>query len=176
MKQYVNHLVGILIGLILAGILWVIASQPRGTPVELLPLPTPEPIVVQVMGAVARPGVYDMPQDSRVRDVVQMAGGLLSDADKGKINLAAKLEDGDQIMIPTQTADSGGGTQELVDINKASADELDRLPGIGPTTAQKIVEYRQQHGPYARIEDLMQVAGIGPLTFEDIKDLITVGK
>jgi competence protein ComEA len=153
--------------------------------------------VVDVAGAVPRPGVYEFPVGSRVKDAVEAAGGLLAQADKTKLNLAAPLEDGARLDIPflaglepTQPAfsfvpgsnttnnNNSGGTitdVQLIDINTASATELDTLPGIGPTLAQAIIDYRETYGPFFAIEDIMFVDGIGPDTFEAIKDLITVG-
>jgi competence protein ComEA len=178
MRQYLNNLVGILIGLILAGALWLIASQPRGAPVTLQPPPTPEPIVVSVVGEVPRPGVYELPQGSRVGDALQAAGGFLSDADKAQVNLAARLEDGQQIEIPLlpslADASAQGLPAGLININTADAEELDTLPGVGPTTAQKIIDYRTQNGDFENVEDLLLVPGIGSTTFEELKDLITV--
>jgi competence protein ComEA len=148
---------------------------------------------VHVIGAVLRPGLYAFAEDSRVQDAITAAGGLTSDAQLEGINLAAKLEDGQQLNIPSgesgvaapvlptsgfrvlppeqATATPSG---DLININTASAEVLATLPGIGPTTAQRIVDYRTENGPFARIEDLLNVAGIGPATFDNISTLITV--
>ena len=180
-------LIGVISGFLLAGALVWVGRSPSGKPIELLPAPTRPPLVVHVIGAVPRPGVYELPEGSRVRDAIRAAGGLLAAADTSFINLAAPLEDGQQLDIPyeggAQPRVEGPGepqpTQdinraELIDINVASLDELDTLPGIGPTTAQKIIDYRDANGPFQSIEDIMNVSGIGPATFEEIKDLITV--
>jgi competence protein ComEA len=144
-----------------------------------------------VAGAVVRPGLYDLPEDSRVMDAIEAAGGFVAEADKNSLNLAARVEDAQRLDVPfvagfVPEADQGfavisEGTpssltgSELVDINTASLAELDKLPGIGPTTAQKIIEYREVAGPFTNIEDIVNVSGIGAATFDEIKDLITVG-
>lgn len=190
MKTVLYIFSGILLGLLLAGGIWVAARAPEGKSVQLRPAPTPEPLQVHVAGAVVRPGVYDLPKDSRVLDAVEAAGGFVAEADKNALNLAARVEDGERLDIPyvagyVQDEEEGfvvvsEGTpsplagDELIDINTASFEELDKLPGIGPTTAQKIIDYRDENGPFARIEDIVNVSGIGPATYEEIKDLIIV--
>ena len=189
MRSILTVLLGVLAGFILAGALFLVSRTPAGKPIELLPAPTKMPILVNVVGAVPRPGLYELPLGSRVRDAVNAAGGLLTDADTAAVNLAAPLEDGQQLEIPSLSGNLGG-TQppvtaaptpasaatpsELVNINTATLEELDKLPGIGPTTAQNIVDYRTEHGPFQRIEDLMNVPNIGPATFDRLKQLITV--
>ena len=190
MRSAVTILIGILAGFILAGTLFLVSRGPVGKPIELLPAPTKTPILVNIVGAVPRPGLYEFPEGARVHDAVDAAGGLLAEADPAALNLAAPLEDGQQLNIPflggeTVVTDEGntdlgdGGNApagDLLDINTATVEEMDALPGIGPTTAQKIIEYRTQNGPFQRIEDLMNVSGVGPATFDGLKDLITVGQ
>lgn len=176
---------GILFGLFLAALVWVVARNPSGESVVLRPVPTEKPVIVHITGAVPRPGVYALPQGARVQDAISAAGGFLAEAEKTQINLAALLEDGGKLDIPyiegalpvitTPIPEVVASTTELIDINTASTIELEELPGIGPTTAQKIVEYREQNGPFLAPEDIINVAGIGPGTYERIKDLITVG-
>ena len=191
MKTILYIVVGILLGLLLAGGVWLSARAPQGEGVELRPAPTSEPIQVHVTGAVVRPGLYDLSEGSRVMDAVEAAGGFMAEADKNSLNLAERVEDAQKLDIPfvagfvpdeeqgfvviTEGTPSPLAGEELVDINTASLEELDKLPGIGPTTAQKIIEYREVFGPFERIEDIVNVSGIGAATFEDIKDLITVG-
>ena len=176
---------GILFGLFLAALIWVVARNPSGEAVVLRPVPTDKPIIVYITGAVPRAGVYALPQGARVQDAISAAGGFLAEAEKSQINLAALLEDGEKLDIPyvegglpvlaTPGPTVVAVTSELININTASVAELDVLPGIGPTTAQKIVTYREQNGPFVNTEDIINVSGIGPGTYERIKDLITVG-
>jgi competence protein ComEA len=190
MRSILTVLLGVLAGFILAGGLFLVSRTPTGKPIELLPAPTKMPILVNVVGAVPRPGLYEFPQGSRVRDAVNAAGGLLTDADSSLVNLAAPLEDGQQLEIPSLGGGLGGTPppaataaptrvgvptpSELININTATLEELDKLPGIGPTTAQNILDYRTEHGPFQRIEDLLNVPNVGPATFDRLKNLITV--
>jgi competence protein ComEA len=135
---------------------------------------------------VPRPGVYALPKGARVQDAVSAAGGFLAEADKEFINLARVLEDGEFLEIPYAEGFSpviptlaefpaAPEATELININTASSFELETLPGIGPTTAQMIIDYREANGPFLSTEDIINVSGIGPGTYERIKDLITVG-
>lgn len=176
---------GILFGLFVAAVIWIVARNPGGEAVTLRPAPTQSPVVVHITGAVPRPGVYALPDGSRVQDAISAAGGFLAEAEKSQINLAALLIDGEKLdvpflegaspVLPTPGATVIAATTELININTASAVELESLPGIGPTTAQKIIEYREANGPFISIEDIVDVSGIGFGTYERIKDLITVG-
>lgn len=176
---------GILFGLFLAALVWVVARNPTGEPVILRPAPTEKPVVVYITGAVPRPGVYALPKNARVQDAISAAGGFLAEAEKAQINLAALIEDGEKLDIPyvegaspvlaTPMPEVVTSTTELINLNTASTLELEALSGIGPTTAQKIVDYREQNGPFINAEDIINVSGIGPGTYERIKDLITVG-
>jgi competence protein ComEA len=186
LKSILYMVSGILLGLFLAALVWVVARNPSGEAVTLRPVPTDKPIVVHITGAVPRPGVYALPQGARVQDGISAAGGFLAEADKSNINLAELLDDGEKLDIPfieggspvlsTPVPQVVATTTELININTASTAELDSLPGIGPTTAQKIIDYRTQNGPFVNTEDIINVPGIGPGTYERIKDLITVGQ
>lgn len=182
-------LIGVLFGLLSAGLL-LLAARPRpGQAVLLRPPPTLPPLVVNIDGAVVHPGVYSLPIHSRVNDAVDAAGGFTENASPGSVNQAAVLEDGSHIYIPSrvveedQTQEAGdvlmltadGEMIRLVNINQASSEELINLPGIGPVTAEKIISYRQEH-LFTRIEEIMKVPGIGPATFENIKDYLSVGE
>jgi len=164
----------------------IVVSTPAPTPPPL-PTPTPAPIRVHVTGAVRRPAVYELSPGSIVQDAVDIAGGPAADADLARINLAVELQDQQQVYVPRRDEThpppsvSGGGAGDgdaaggLININTATAAELETLPRIGPTMAQRIVEHREANGPFQTIEDIQNVPGIGPATFEGFKDLITVG-
>jgi competence protein ComEA len=174
MKTFINITYGVLIGLLAAGIIWLAVTRPRGESVTLLPTATPGVLTVYVSGAVATPGLYTLPEGSRMETAVQAAGGLLPGAEAENINLAAELSDGQQINIPG-IVDTSHVNVGRVNINTASAAELDALPGIGPTTAQAIVDYRLQHGPFQVIQEIQNVPGVGPATYALIQDYINVG-
>jgi competence protein ComEA len=173
MKTFLNLVIGVLIGLLAAGVIWLVASRPRGNPIALLPTSTPGMLTVYVSGAVATPGVYLLQEGSRVEAAIQAAGGFIPGAETESINLAALLEDGEQINVPGIVS-PGHINAGRVNINTASVSELDALPGIGLTTAQMIVDYRLQNGPFQIIQDIQNVPGIGPATYDRIKDYITI--
>ena len=143
-------------------------------------------ICAYICGAVCAPGVYELETDSRVFQLVELAGGLTEDADEKSVNLAEAVTDGQMIWIPTleesrsgQTASAAGSTgsgseTEKVNINTASAEELSALNGSGATKVVAIVAYREAHGSFRQIDDIMQVDGIGEGTFDKIRDNITV--
>ena len=174
MKTIINITYGILIGLLAAGLIWLSVSRPRGQSVTLLPTATPAMLTVYVSGSVATPGVYTVPDGSRIEAAVQAAGGFIPGADQSNINLATLLTDGQQVNVPgvVETSHVNVGR---VNINTATVADLDGLPGIGPTTAQAIVDYRLQNGPFQVIQDIEKVQGVGPATFENIKNFINVG-
>lgn len=179
--------------LLAAGILFLISRQPRGSMVLLSPPPTPHLWVIQITGAVSNPGIYELPAGSRVREAVQAAGGMTPDANPEGINLAALLADGQLIFIPaiSSTAPNergnslsvtleprptaGTASTELININTATLEELDKLPEIGPKIAQLIIDYRTANGPFATIDEIMSVKGIGPAIFDEIKSIISTG-
>ena len=193
MKNVLYALVGVMAGFVLAGLLFFISRIPSGKPIVLQSAPTKAPIAVHVIGAVPRPGLYEFSEGARVQDAIDAAGGLLSGANVNSVNLAALLEDGQQLNIPfkdgaspettssddelvlpgaTEERDLTVDTGDKININTASLEEFDSLPGIGPTIAQRIVDYRTENGPFQTIEDIMNVSGVGPSTFDNIKDLI----
>jgi len=144
-------------------------------------------IAVHVVGAVQQPGVYHLAAGSRGDDAVRLAGGATSQADLKQVNLAAVLVDGQQLWIPrrgeripnnsvpnTVPNAPRNGVPALVDINQATVADLDRLPGVGPSTAQAIVDHRTRNGPFASVDDLLAVRGIGPAKLAELRALVRV--
>lgn len=126
-------------------------------------------IVVDVAGAVRRPGLYRLAPGTRIADAVALAGGATHEADLVSVNLAAPLADGEQVVV----GGPGTAASAVVDLNRASAEQLDALPGIGPQTAEKIVAFRQAHGPFRSLVELDAVPGIGPSRIAQLKGLVT---
>jgi competence protein ComEA len=153
------------------------AAQPAVSPTS-----SPALLIVDVAGAVRTPGVYEFAEGERVVDAIERAGGPRPKADLSLLNLAAPLVDGTQILVPKfgpavtgvpgETAP--GSATGLININTASTTELETLSGIGEVLAATIVEYRTQNGPFASVDDLLDVSGIGPATLEEIRDQVTV--
>jgi competence protein ComEA len=166
------------------------AGEPEPVATTLEPVasaPARTVLVVHVVGEVRQPGLYRLRDGARIADAVHRAGGALRDADLAAVNLAAPLVDGVQVVVPARSQDgtaapssgaagaSGGGglAGPLVSLSSATVEQLDELPGVGPITAQKIVDYRTEHGPFASVDDLDAVPGIGPTRIEQLRDLVT---
>ena len=154
------------------------------------------PAFVHVAGAANAPGVYQLPPGSRVIDAIEVAGGPAPDASLDGLNLAAPVADGQRVYVPvvgevdpasvdngpTSPTSAGGGESppgggsppDIVDLNRATATELETLPGIGPATAVAIIDDRERNGPFAAVDDLDRVSGIGPATLEALRNLVTV--
>lgn len=143
-------------------------------------------LVVDMEGKVRRPGIVRVPAGSRVMDAVAAAGGALPGTDTSALNLARLLVDGEQIFVgippPPGAEPSGGGASsasggpvDQIDLNTATVQQLEQLPGVGPVLAQRIVDYRAEHGGFGSIDELRQVTGIGDQRFADLKDLVRVG-
>jgi len=149
--------------------------------VAVAPARAPQ-LVVHVVGAVRRPGLYRLREGSRVADAVAKAGGATPKADVALVNLAAPVADGTQIVVPRRVPTvpgpmPGGGDDASapagpVHLNTATAEELDGLPGVGPVTAQKIVDYRQKNGAFSSVDDLDAIPGIGPKRLEQLRELV----
>lgn len=171
----------------------VVAATPSADPT-----PEPEPLRVHVLGAVAHPGVVRLPPGSRVEDAIAAAGGLTEGARPGDLNLAAPVADGAQLLIgdarkpggevrgaaggepggggpaPAAGGAAGGAAGDRLDLNKATVDQLDALPGVGPVTAQAILAWREQHQRFSRVEELLEIDGIGPKTFQRLEPHVRV--
>ena len=152
-------------------------AAPAGSPSS-----TTGELVVDVAGAVARPGVVRLAGAGRVTDAIAAAGGPAADADLNQVNLAAKVGDGDRVYVPRRGeapippvatgGTSAGPSSAPVDLNSATPEQLDALPGVGPATAKAIVQYRTQHGRFRTVDDLLSVPGIGPAKLANIKPLV----
>jgi len=162
-----------------------------GAAVPAQPLPPPqlttapaEPaeVVIDVAGAVRRPGLYRLAQGSRVADAVRRAGGATRRADLSLVNLAQLVSDGEQVIVPRRGAagapaaggSTGGAASATgpVHLNSATVEQLDTLPGVGPVTAQKIVDYRTKHGAFSSVDELDAISGIGPARLDQLRDLV----
>jgi len=154
--------------------------------------PARRALVVHVVGAVRRPGLYRLREGARVADAVARAGGATVAAELAALNLAAPLVDGVQVLVPSRSASPAGvesaesdsvpgaavsptaaGVGAKPSLSSATAEQLDELPGVGPVTAQKILDYRAEHGPFRSVDDLDAVPGIGPVRIEQLRDLVT---
>jgi competence protein ComEA len=171
--------------LVLAGKLLAGGDSARhvaGFPLPRAAPPAPPPLlVVDVAGAVSRPGLYRLPQGSRIADALAKAGGTTAKAATDTVNLAAPLADGEQIVVPAKVpggaavapgGESPAATSGPVSLSAATVEQLDALPGIGPVTAQKIVDYRTEHGAFHSVDELDAISGIGPAKLDQLRDLV----
>lgn len=165
------------------------AGGPAGTTNGVIPIAAPSPsggfVVVDVAGFVRHPGVFQLPAGDRIIDAIRRAGGARPGADLRSLNLAALLTDGQQILVLRRGSGveigsggagpggAAGGTQ-TVNLNTATLDQLETLPGIGPALGQRIIDYREQHGPFHSVDELLNVSGIGEQRLSDLKDQVTV--
>jgi len=178
-------LLGVAGGLLGAGLLFLISRPPVGETITLLPAPTNLPLVVYVSGAVTLPDVYYLPPGSRVADAIRAAGGMTDDADPQALNLAQVVADGMRIHVPYKSSDTQAPLVDLpvrgnepvsilININTANQEQLESLPEIGPHIAGEIITYREANGPFTTIDELLNVPGVGTITLEAIRELITV--
>lgn len=181
------------VALLAAGVVasvWVLRTPPPSeslipqaatAAVSSIPAPAPSEraLMVQAAGAVLSPGVYRVPADARVIDVIDAAGGLAPEADADRLALAAKVSDGERVYVPRvgEALPAPAGAAEPagpLDLNTASERDLDALPGVGPATAKAIVTYRESHGPFTSVDQLLEVRGIGPAKLDQLADLVRV--
>ena len=162
---------------------------PAGTTTPAAPLPPPPApgasatgasagrVVVDVVGAVRQPGLYRLPQGSRIADAVARAGGATGKAELAQVNLAAPLADGEQVVVPKRgaagdTVAPSAAPAAPVQLSTATLEQLETLPGIGPVMAQKILDYRTKHGAFSSVDELDAVSGIGPKRLDQLRDLV----
>jgi len=172
-----------LAGAVVAGLLAprggaVAVPAPSGAP-SSLPAADERLVVVHVLGAVPRPGLYRLPEGSRIVDAVAAAGGFAPEAERGALNLARVLVDAEQLVVPAVgeapvAAPPGTSPDGRIDLNRADRAELETLPRVGPAMAERIVAWREQHGGFRAVEDLLEVSGIGERTLEAMRELVTV--
>jgi competence protein ComEA len=165
-------------------------AAPSAAPTAAAPSPqetSPATVLVHVAGEVQQPGVYELAAGDRVIDAIEAAGGVTESADADALNYARPLVDGEQVYVPkpgeappaaegagVSGGGSAGGQGGLVNLNTATSAELETLPRIGPAMAQRIIDYRDQHGGFTSVDELLEVAGIGEATYAGLKDLVTV--
>jgi competence protein ComEA len=181
------YVVALLLGLTLAGRVAFHAgarAQPGPVPVAMKAVPAPaRKVLVHVVGAVRKPGLYRLTDGSRIDDAIKAAGGPKPRADLQLINLAAPVADGQQVIVPVRgraaPAGSSAGSPAAgtvagghVHLNTATLEELDTLPGVGPVTAQKILDYRTEHGAFKSVDELDAVPGIGPARLAELKKVV----
>lgn len=162
----------------------VVSATPRPSARSAGPSAARPVIYVHLLGAVARPGLYRLPDGTRAVDAVAAAGGFTPEADRGSVNLARALVDGEQIVVAVQGAapppaaggpgSPGAASGARVNLNTADAAALEALPRIGPVMAKRIIDWRTKNGRFTAVEDLLDVTGIGDATFAGLKDLVTV--
>ena len=152
-------------------------ARPAGRPLQEIEAAAPAALVVHVVGAVRRPGLYRLREGSRVADAVAKAGGATRRADVSLVNLAAPVSDGAQVVVPRRTpAAAAGGAATAppagpLHLNTATLEQLDELPGVGPSTAQKILDFREHHGAFTSVDELDAVPGIGPARLEQLREV-----
>ena len=176
----------VLLGALVLALALIVASRflrPAGTATyapapreQTAPVAAPL-VVVDVVGAVRQPGLYRLRQGARIADAIARAGGATRRAQLSLVNLAAPLADGVQIVVPARVPGAGGGAAAAqpsgpVHLNTATLEDLDALPGIGPVTAQKILDFRQQHGAFSSVDELDAIPGIGPARLDQLRDLV----
>lgn len=158
----------------------VVTGAPRARAAPT-PVPTPTPVLVQVVGAVRRPGLVSVPAGSRAIDVIAAAGGATADADESGVNLAGRIVDGQQLVVPRRakpgSAPTVVGTTAAaagpVSLSSATAEQLETLPRIGPAMAARIIAWRTANGGFRSVDDLLKVSGIGARTLAGLRDLVT---
>jgi competence protein ComEA len=180
-----------LLALVLVVVAWRHASAARApVPLRVAPISPARAsrsaaagrlLVVDVVGAVRRPGLVRLHEGARVADAIARAGGLRRNAERAGVNLAAPVADGQQVLVPEAGvvaaaagagSGAGGGAVGPVSLSSASVEQLDALPGVGPVTAQKIVTYRQEHGAFRSVDELDAIVGIGPSRIADLRGLV----
>jgi competence protein ComEA len=163
-------------GVVLAAVLTDPGSSIEVAPTAVAPVTSGAVLYIHVLGAVERAGLYEVREGDRVIDAIAAAGGFRDDADQGQLNLARRLVDGEQLVVPVQgaTPAAPGSADGRINLNTADASSLDTLPRVGPAMAARIIAYRDTNGPFSSVDDLLGVPGIGEKTLEGLRDLVTL--
>ena len=167
-------LAGAALVLAASGLLLVVRRP--APPIRIIEAPATSELVIQMDGAIVRPGVYRLPSGARLSDALA-AGGLRADADLGGMNRARRLRDGERVTVPGAGGAAGSGAagvEGLLDLNSATAAALEALPGVGPVLARRIVEHRTSRGGFQRLEDLLQVKGVGPRLLDGLRARVVI--
>ncbi|MGZ5401591.1 MAG: helix-hairpin-helix domain-containing protein [Aeromicrobium sp.] len=184
--QHVKVLATLLTAAAVFTVWWLLSTRPQATtdaaPLALStssPVPTnPPELVIDVEGKVNRPGIVTLPKGSRVFDAITAAGGVKGKVDTSLLNMARKVDDGEQILVGVApvagAAPVVGAPGAKVNLNSATIEQLDELPGVGPVTSKSILDWRTKNGHFTKVEDLLDVKGIGQATLDDLRDLVTV--
>lgn len=186
--QHVKVVATLLMAAAVVTVWWLLSERPHTTAeAPHLALSTASPtaavppeLVIDVEGKVAKPGIVTLPKGSRVVDAIKAAGGTKGKADTSTLNMARKIDDGEQILVGIAPVAgdvggaAGGAVGVKVNLNTATSDQLDTLPGVGPVTAKSILDWRTKNGHFSKVEDLLDVKGIGQATLDDLRDLVTV--
>ena len=178
MKNFLLGIVGVLSGLLISALVIFLVQPVKGDPIKIQTI-TPSPLMVYIDGAVISPGLYKMPLNARMEDVITSSGGLAADADLSNLNPAAKVIDGQKIHIPITgeiviTEPASPSNADRININTATLEELCELPGIGKSKASDIIRYHEEHGAFLHIRDILNVSGIGESIFDKIESMITI--
>lgn len=183
LDRHREHIIVFLLSVIVNGVLVLLLIRPAPASLHIVvpsPAAAPARLRVSVAGAVSAPDVYTLPVGSLVKDALAAAGGARPDADLSRLNLAREVRDQEQVWVPTTAgpgttaAPESGSDIDRLNLNRATAVELESLPGIGPELARRIVDYRTGHGPFRTAEDLSRVPGIGPAILERIQGSVAV--
>lgn len=188
-RQHLKVVAAVLMAAAVVTVWWLLSERPHATEqAPHLALSTtaaataaPPELVIDVEGKVARPGIITLPKGSRVVDAIKAAGGIKGKANTSSLNLARRIDDGEQILVgivPVSgvagAAAAPGAPGTKINLNTATAEQLDALPGVGPVTAKSILDWRTKNGNFSKVEDLLDVKGIGQATLDDLRDLVTV--
>lgn len=193
-EWFKKNLLFIILGLFIMGFVFITKESENSLHSEIAPVDHPEKdeeellseesVLIDIKGEIHKPGVYELPHDARVNDVIEQASGFTDKADETAINLAQKVHDEMIIIVPSESDEQSGtssqqsgtsaGQEAKVRVNYATQEEIETLPGIGPAKAQAIIDYREENGLFQTIDDLLDISGIGEKTLENMRDYLQI--